>query len=375
MAYFDGNAIRWSHRPEIDLRWEVSALPTAAMWEAMQTTQIGMADFGEDPAVNELEALGAELTGHEASMLVPTVTVGTILSLLAGAPRGTVVLMEERCHLYWVEELHVSYICGATARLVKGDKFGAISLDALERAMAKQFYGHPSRVAMLCLENTHNICGGTVLTAEYMHAVSAFCHAHNVTLYVDGARALNAAVALGIPLKHLTAPADYVVVGLNKGLGAPFGSLLCGSKQFIADARVNCRRLGSMGMHKAGIYAAACLVGLRTMVERLAEDQRRARILAEGIAGISGLKVDLETVQTNLVRVDLTHPGLTSYEVAVGLAERGVAIHAFEREAFKFALHYEIRDHHLSRVVDATTEVMEDLVERSTRPEQHIGAG
>jgi threonine aldolase len=361
MPHFDGSPIRWLARPDIDLRWEVSAAPTAEMWDAMRAAAIGMADFGEDAAVNELEALGAELTGHEASLLVPTVTVGTILSLLSGAPRGTVVLMEERSHLYWVEELHVAAICGAAPRLVPGDKFGAIPLDALEDAISQQFYGHPSRVSMLCLENTHNICGGTVLTPDYMDAVQALCRRNGLKLYVDGARMFNAAVALGVPIDELSRQADYVVVGLNKGLGAPFGSLLCGSAEFIAEAKVNCRRLGSMGMHKAGIYATACLVGLRTMVDRLAEDQRRARTLADGVARIPGLSVDLETVQTNLVRVDITGPGVTSYEVAQALAEHRIAIHAFERDAFKFALHFEIGDDDVARAIEATADAMERL--------------
>jgi threonine aldolase len=331
------------------------------MWDAMRSTQIGMADFGEDSRVNELEALGAELTGHEASLLVPTVTVGTILSLLAGAPRGTVVLMEKRCHIYWVEEQSVSFVCGATPQLVPGDKFGAIPIETLEDAISQQHYGHPARVSMLCLENTHNICGGTVLTPAYMDDVAAACGRHGLKLYVDGARIFNAAVALGVPLSALTRQADYVVVGLNKGLGAPFGSLLCGSEAFIEAARVNCRRLGSMGMHKAGLYAAACLVGLRTMVDRLADDQRRARALAVAVAGMPGLSVDLETVQTNLVRVDVTQPGIASYDVAAGLAERGIAVHTFERDAFKFALHFEITDADLERVIEATSDVIGSL--------------
>ncbi|HKP16956.1 MAG TPA: GntG family PLP-dependent aldolase [Gaiellaceae bacterium] len=370
----EGNPIRWLERPEIDFRWEVSAAPTRAMWEAMQSVSIGMADFGEDAAVNELEALGAELTGHEAAFLVPTVTSGTVLSLLSGAPRGTVVLMEERCHLYWVEELHVSYICGATPRLVRGDKFGAISIEALEEAFAHQYYGHPSRISLVALENTHNICGGTLLTPGYMDEVSAFCRDRGARLYVDGARIFNAAVALGVPASELTRQADFVVVGLNKGLGAPFGSLLCGSAEFVAEARVNCRRLGSMGMHKAGIYAAACLVGLRTMVDRLADDQRRARELAEAVAQVPGLAVDLETVQTNLVRVDVTEPGVTAQDVALGLGERGIAVHSFERTAFKFALHFEIDDDDVARAIEETTDVMRSLAAAEAGVARPVGS-
>jgi threonine aldolase len=361
MPPVEGNPIRWREKPLVDLRWEVSAAPTEAMWDAMRSVPIGMADFGEDPTVLELEALGAELTGHEASMLVPTVTTGTVLSLMSGAPRGTVVLMEERAHLYWSEELHVSYVCGATPRLISGDKCGVISIDQLEEETRRQYYGHPSRISMLSLENTHNICGGTLLTPDYTQAVAHFCHHQGMKLYIDGARIFNAAVALGVPVRALAAPADYVVVGLNKGLGAPYGSLLCGSREFMDEARVNCRRLGSMGMHKAGLYAAACLVGLRTMVDRLADDQRRAWRLAGALAEIPGLEVDLETVQTNLVRVDVSEPGITAYDVAVGLANEGIAVHVFEPSAFKFALHFEIGDEDVERVIDVTDGVMKRL--------------
>jgi threonine aldolase len=360
--------VQWSSRPRIDLRWEVSVAPTDAMWEAMRATPIGMADFGEDPAVRELEAYGAELTGHEAALLIPTVTVGTVLSILGGAPRGSVVLMEERCHIYWVEQGHVASIAGAMPALLAGDKLGAIPVEAIVEAVEREHYGHRAPISMLCLENTHNICGGTVLSAGYTAAVAELCRRHGIKTYLDGARAFNAAVALGVPLRELTQPCDYVVVGLNKGLAAPFGSLLCGSREFIAEARRNCRALGAMGMHKAGLYAAAALLALRTMVDRLADDHRRARELAVAVDALPGLDVDLETVQTNLVRVGTAASGHTAAELAEGLAERGIAVHVFEPYAFKFALHLDITDAHVEEAVTALGEVMRELTAEPAVP-------
>ncbi len=354
--------IRWERKPPIDMRWEVSAAPTDEMWEAMRATPIGMADFGEDPTVRELEELGAELLGHEASMLVPTVTIGTVLSMMSGATTGTAVLMEERCHMYWVEQLHVSALAGAAPRLLRGDKFGAVALEQIEAVITERYYGHAVPVSVMCLENTHNICGGTVLTPEYTRAVSDLCHGQGIKVYLDGARLFNAAVAQEVPIDHLAAPADYVVVGLNKALGAPFGSLLAGSTEFIEEAKLLCRRIGAMGMHKAGLYAAACLVALRKMVDRLAEDHQRARRMAEEIETIPGLTVDLETVQTNLVRVE-TEPRLTSHEVAISLVEYGVAIHEFEPNAFKLALHFEIGDEEVEYALQAIRTSMERLAQ------------
>lgn len=357
------SAIVWDRRPDIDLRWEVSAAPTGKMWDAMRSTQIGMADLGEDEAVRELESLGTELTGQPAALLVPTVTLGTILSVLSGAPRGSTVLMERRSHISWVEQGHVAAVSGATTLLLEGDELGAIPPSSIESALHQEYYGHRIPASLLCLENTHNICGGTILSPEYTQEVADLCHGYGIKVYLDGARVFNAAVALDVPLHRLTEPVDFAVIGLNKGLAAPFGALLCGSEEFIAEARSNGRRLGGLSMHKAGIYASAALVGLRTMVTRLKDDHTRARALAENISQVPGLSVNRKTVQTNLVRVDTKSSGHTAHEVAAGLAAHGIAVHVFERHAFKFAVHLEISDDDIAR----TSHVLHDVMTELTR--------
>jgi threonine aldolase len=331
------------------------------MWEAMQAVPIGMADFGEDTTVAELETRGATLSGHEAALLLPTVTAGTILAVMAGSSPGSVVLMERRAHIYWVEELHVSAICGATPRIVDGDKFGCIPVDTIAGILAESYYGHRQRVTLVCLENTHNICGGTILAPDYISAVSELCHQHAVEVFVDGARLFNAAVALNANLREFTSPVDYAVIALNKGLGAPFGALLCGSEAFIAESRRRARRLGVASLHKAGIYAAAGLVALDTMVERLAEDHERARRLAGELASVPGLGIDLETVQTNLVRVEVSPSLGSAADFAAEMLRRGVRVHSFEEGAFKFAVHYEITDAHIDAAIQITREAAASL--------------
>jgi len=346
----------------IDLRWEVAAPPTAEMWQAMRNAPIAMADFGEDASVLELEARGASLTGHEASLLVPTVTAGTVLSMMEGAPTGTVVLVESRSHIHWVEQMHISAICGASPRLVQGDKFGAIPLDALEFAVAEEYYGHRQPVSLLCLENTHNICGGTILTPAYIAETADWCRRHDISLFLDGARLFNAAVALGVDLEELASPVDYVVVALNKGLGAPFGALLCGSRDFIANSRARARRLGFASIHKAGIYAAAGLVALETMVERLNDDHARAGRLAAQVALVPGLSIDFDTVQTNLVRVEISPElQISSGQLAESMKSRGLKVHAFEPMAFKYATHFEITDADITRAAEITRDVIGQL--------------
>lgn len=353
----EGRQVVWTSKPPIDLRYEIYTSPTPEMWNAMRAATLGVAT-DEDATVRELEVEAAALAGHEAALLLPTVTSGTILCMMSGAPRGSIVLMEERCHIYWVEQMHLAYICGAAPQLIRGDKFGAIPLELLASSITKTYYGSRPRVSLLCLENTHNVCGGTILSPQYLSAAVDLCHRNDVSVYLDGARLFNAAVALGVKLRELTSFLDYVVLSLSKGLGAPFGAILCGKTAFIEEARINSRRLGASSLHRAGIYAAAGLVALRTMVDRLADDHRRARRLAQGISDVNGIVVDLETVQTNLVRVDTSRAGIPALDVVSMLAREGIASHVIEPFAFKFATHHEIDDNAISRAIEAMRHVM-----------------
>jgi threonine aldolase len=334
----------WKGPPRLDLRYEVTHRPTQAMWEAMMKVTPGMASSGEDPVVHELEDYVAQLTGKEATLFLPTTTNGTVLACMNRDLRGKQVIMEARCHIYWVERLHISHLAGAAPKLIRGDKFGAMDLEAIEGAINETAYGYTPPTGMICLENTHNVYGGTVLTPAYTQAAAKLAHDQGIGLFLDGARVFNSAVALGVPVRALTEPADHVVVSLNKGLGAPLGALLCGTREFIDGARVLAKRTGMVAIHKAGLFAAAGLVGLRTMYAGLADDHRRARRLAEALSEIDGLSIDLETVQTNLVRVSTKATGTSALELAHRVAEHGLAIHVLEPDVFKMALCYDVDD-------------------------------
>jgi threonine aldolase len=331
------------------------------MWDAMRTVKPGMASVGGDAIVTELEQLAADLTGKESAFFIPTATNGTVLTFLNQDLRGQQVIMEARCHIFWVEMLHVSELAGAAPRLVRGDKFGAMPLEEVRAVINESAYGHVQRTGLVCLENSHNVCGGTILTPAYTVAMAELAHEYGAKLFLDGVRVFNSAVALGVPVHHLTAPADHAVVSLNKGLGAPLGALLCSDAEFLRGARVWAARTGISAIHKAGIFAAAGLIALRQMVERLAEDHKRARRLGEAIAEIDGLSVDLDTVQTNLIRVETVGLGVSALAYAEAVARRGLAIHVMEPYAFKIALSYAIGDWDVDRAIEALGQAAGEL--------------
>jgi threonine aldolase len=328
------------------------------MWEAMMKVTPGMASSGEDLVVRELEEYVADLTGKEAGLFLPTTTNGTVLSCMNRDLRGKQVIMEARCHIYWVERLHISQLAGAAPKLIRGDKFGAMDLEAVEAAIRETAYGYTPPTGMICLENTHNVYGGTVLTPEYTASVADLARRNGIDLYLDGARVFNAAIAQGVPVKALTGPANHVVVSLNKGLGAPLGGVLCSTEEFIAGVRVLAKKTGMIAIHKAGIFAAAGLVALRTMYDGLADDHRRAKRLADGLSETKGLSVDIETVQTNLVRVSTQDTGLTALEIARRVAMYGLAIHVIEPTVFKMALCYDITDAQVDEAVEILQKVL-----------------
>lgn len=347
--------VHWPTPPRLDFRFEVTHRPPAEMWDAMKSVVPGMSSSGQDPNVRELEELGARLTGKQAALFVPTATNATVLTFMNHDLRGQQVIMEARCHVFWVERLHVSVLAGAVPRLIRGNKFGWMDPSEVRQVMDETAYGHSQKTGLICLENSHNLCGGTVLTAEHTVTMADLAHKHGAKLYIDAVRVFNSAVALGVPVAKLTAPADYVVISLNKGLGAPMGALLCADSQFIAGVREWAARMGISAVHKSGIFAAAGLIGLTKMVARLGEDHRRARRMAETIARMDGLSVDLETVQTNLIRVNTSGLGIRAIDFAAQVAKYGLAIHAFEPFAFKMALCFDIDD----AAADAALEILQ----------------
>ncbi|MEX2375871.1 MAG: GntG family PLP-dependent aldolase [Dehalococcoidia bacterium] len=350
-------------KPRLEFRWEALSPPTEEMWEAMRraSQSLGMASRGEDPIVQELTDYVADLTGHERALLLPTTTICTTLGWQALDLRGTQAIMEARCHHYWVEHLHVCATSGAAPVLIMGDKFGAMPLDQVEEAITRSYYAMVVPTGLIALENTHNVCGGTCLTPEYTDDVAQLGQLHGVPVFLDGARIFNAAVALRVPVRRLTAQVDVLSLSLGKGVGAPFGAVLCGSAELLERAEILARRTGTLALHRAGIVAAAALAGLQTMESRLQEDHRKARALADKLSGIAGLAIDLDVVQTNFVRVNTTPSGLTAYELSQRFSQHGLAVHVVEPLVFKMIPNWSTTYGEIDEAASVIAEALRDV--------------
>ncbi|MGZ3598717.1 MAG: low-specificity L-threonine aldolase [Ktedonobacterales bacterium] len=283
----------------VDLRSDTVTHPTPAMREAMYRAEVGDDVYGEDPTVNRLEALAAEKVGKDAAVFVPSGTMGNAIAILTHCRRGDEILMGDRSHTYLYEVGGASRLNGSPVRPIPNLPDGTLD----QARLARSFLGddvHEARTGLLCVENTHNMCGGRVLSPATLAVIVAPAHSRGLPIHMDGARLFNAAVALGLPAAALTAEIDSVQFCLSKGLSAPVGSILAGSHDVIAEAR-RIRKLLGGGMRQAGIIAAAGIVALTEMIDRLVEDHANARKLAEGLANIPGIAVEPETVETNIL--------------------------------------------------------------------------
>ncbi len=306
----------------IDLRSDTVTLPTPRMRAAMAAAELGDDVYGDDPSVNALEALAARTVGKEAAVFVPSGTMGNLAALLSHCGRAEAAIVGDESHIYHYEAGGGSALGGIVYRVAPTEPDGTIPLTWLQRAIGPADQ-HQANIKLVCLENTHNRCGGVVVAPAYMAEVAAWAHGAGLRVHLDGARVFNAAVALGVPVSDITQHVDSITFCLSKGLAAPVGSVLCGDAAFIALAR-RARKILGGGMRQAGVLAAAGILGLEEMVERLAEDHANARVLAEGLASIPGVAVKLETVQTDLVYFTLTNPAWPADRFTAALRERGV---------------------------------------------------
>ncbi|HEX2171370.1 MAG TPA: GntG family PLP-dependent aldolase, partial [Dehalococcoidia bacterium] len=308
--------------PTIDLRSDTVTLPTPAMRQAMAEAEVGDDVFREDPTVNRLEERSAELLGKEAALFTASGTMSNLIAALTHTQRGDEVIAGSEAHLVWSEVAGAATLGGLQIRTVPQHADGTIDPRAIESAIRTENVHHP-RTGLICLENTQNRCGGAVMTVEETAAIGDLAHARGIPVHLDGARLFNAAIALERPARDLAAPADSVGFCLSKGLGAPVGSLLAGRRDFIDRARKYRKMLGG-GMRQAGVIAAAGLVALDTMIDRLAEDHAHARRLAIGLAAIPGLIVAPNACPTNIVMVRLPEPAAAS--LAARLAAEGLLV-------------------------------------------------
>ncbi|MEN9939022.1 MAG: hypothetical protein RLZZ387_5601 [Chloroflexota bacterium] len=341
----------------IDLRSDTVTLPSPAMREAMARAELGDDVYGDDPTVNRLEALATERLGKEAAVFVASGTMGNLSALLAHCGRGDEAIVGDQCHIYNYEAGGASALGGVAYRVVPTLTDGRLDPQALAAALPAVDDPHYAAPRVVCLENTHNRCGGAALPAAYMQEVAELAHAHGLALHLDGARVFNAAVALGVDVREITRHADSVTFCLSKGLAAPVGSVLCGSRAFITQAR-RARKILGGGMRQAGVLAAAGIVALEEMVDRLAEDHANARLLAEGLARIPQVAIDPAAIQTDLVYFGLRDTPLTAQEFVRAVRERGVLIGASYGGRVRAVTHYGIT----SDDIEETLEVVADVL-------------
>lgn len=287
----------------VDLRSDTVTLPTDEMRKAMYEAELGDDCYGEDPTVNLLEQKSAALLGKEAGLFTVSGTMSNLIAILTHTRAGDEVIVGDESHILWYEVGGASAMGGAVLRAVANEGDGRLDLDSIEATIRPEDIHYPP-TTLLCLENTHNRCGGTVLTEEYTASACDVAHRHGLAVHLDGARIFNAAVALGVTAAQLASPVDSVCYCLSKNLSAPVGSMLCGSSEFIARARKKRKMLGG-GMRQAGVVAAAGLVALDTTIKRLARDHENARRLAAGLAGIPGVSCSPEVPSTNIVMFSL----------------------------------------------------------------------
>jgi threonine aldolase len=341
----------------IDLRSDTVTLPSPAMREAINRAQLGDDVYGEDPTVNELEALAAEKVGKPAAILVSSGTMGNLAALLAHGRRGQRVIVGDQSHIYKYEAGGASALGGLVYQPLPTNPNGMLNPLEVAAALAASNDSHMAPPGVLCLENTHNVCGGVVLTPSYMAEIYALAQVAGVPLHLDGARLFNAAVALNIDVRALTEHVDTVQFCLSKGLAAPVGSLVAGPVEFVASVRRIRKMLGG-GMRQAGIIAAAGIVALNEMVERLDDDHQNARRLAEGLVTVPGLSLDLSLVQTDIVRFELAAEGPEPKAFLAALREQGVLMGGMGGRIIRAVTHYGIEASHIDAAITAVTRVM-----------------
>lgn len=323
----------------IDLRSDTVTLPTPQMRVAMANAQVGDDVFGEDPTVNRLEEMAAMMMKKDAALFVASGTMANLVALLTHCGRGEEVIVGDKAHSFINEVGGMAALGGIHPRAIPNQPDGTLALDDIQNAIRGDNVHWP-RTKLIALENTHNACYGAPLTPAYHRAVYELARARGLRVHTDGARIFNATVALNVPASEFAQYTDTISFCLSKGLSAPVGSLLCGPRDFIAEARRNRKMVGG-GMRQAGIIAAAGIVALETMIERLADDHANARRLAEGLAEIPGIALDLARVKTNIVFFDLTNH-LTARQLAERVAREGVLIGTAGEKRIRVVTHYGI---------------------------------
>jgi threonine aldolase len=342
----------------VDLRSDTVTLPTPEMRRAMAEAELGDDVYGEDPTVNALEAKAARMLGKEAAVLVTSGTQGNFLSVLAHTQRGDEIIIGDQAHIYKSEAGGASALGGVVFQTVPTHERGTLDPDEVEAAI-KPDNPHFPRTAVIALENTHNASGGGVLTPQETKSIADVAHKHGLPLHIDGARIFNASVYLETPVSELVKDADSVTFCLSKGLSCPVGSVICGSGEFIERAR-RWRKMVGGGMRQAGVLAAAGIVALDSMIERLAEDHSNGRKLAQGLAKVPGISIEPDKLTTNLIRFEVTAKNRDV--LAKKLLERGVK-GGSPYGGWRFVTHYGVTSDDIDYVLEVVEGVFKEYAE------------
>ena len=340
----------------IDLRSDTVTHPSPAMRQAMFDAPLGDDVYGDDPTVNALEQLAAAKVGKEAALFVSSGTMGNLCGVLAHCGRGDEILVGDKCHIYNHEAGGASVLGGVAYHPLPNTNMGEIPLDALAGAVRDPDNLHAALTRLICLENTHGGVGGIVVQPSYMAQVKAFADKSGLKVHLDGARLFNAAVALRADVREITKHVDTVQFCLSKGLSAPIGSILAGDAAFISKAR-RLRKLVGGGMRQAGVIAAAGIVALNEMIDRLAEDHQHAKILASGLNSIDGISCDVARTETDMVIFTITD-GRDMKQFMAKLTAAGVLVGGFGGTSVRAVTHYGIDGNHIEQTLEIVRNVM-----------------
>ena len=337
-----------------DFRSDTVTLPTPEMKQAIIDAELGDDVYGEDPTVNELERLSAEIFGKEDAVLVSTGTMGNLVSILSHCQRGEQIIIGDKCHIYRAEAGGIASLGGIVPRILKNDDDGTMDLNEIESNIEpKDVHRAPTKV--VALENTANVVGGKILSKEYMDSVKQICDKNELKLHIDGARIFNASVALEMPVSELTKSVDSLTFCLSKGLGAPVGSVIVGNKEFINDAR-KWRKMVGGGMRQAGIIAAAGIIGINNHYAQISKDHKNAKLLSEGLKRFK--EITVEEVQTNLVffSINTENPGLLAEKLKAKDVLGGNG-----GSRWRFATHYGIEEQDIKDTLNIFEQSIKEL--------------
>lgn len=319
-----------------DFRSDTVTLPTDAMFKAMVQAPLGDDVYGDDATVNRLEEMVAALMGKEAALFVPTGTMGNLISVMTHTQPGQEVILEESCHIYVYEVAGIARLAGVQAKPITGIN-GALPVEAVERAIRTKNIHFPE-TGLLCLENSHNMAGGTVIPLERMAELKALAEKHKIPVHLDGARIFNAALYLGVTPKEIAQYADSVMFCFSKGLSAPVGSAIVGTRDFIEKARKIRKMLGG-GMRQVGVLAAAAISALEEHHQWLPLDHENGRLLATELNQIPGIYVDEATIHTNIINADVSGTGVQASELLNRMKERGIWANLRNDRVIRFVTH------------------------------------